>query len=92
LPSDAILDVQYEAVVADLETETKRILEFCGLPCDAACLSYYKTQRPVRTASVAQVRSPIYTTSVGKWLPDEAVLRPLLDGIAGKSGLPSPPP
>lgn len=87
LPSDTILDVQYEAVVADLETETRRMLEFCGLPWDAACLSYHETQRPVRTASVAQVRRPIYTTSVGKWLPDEAVLRPLLDGIAGKSRL-----
>ncbi len=83
LPPETILDVQYEDVVDDLEGQARRLLEYCGLPWDDACLSFHETQRVVRTASVAQVRQPIYRRSVGKWRPDEALLRPLLDGLAG---------
>ena len=67
LPDGAMLEVQYEELVGDLETEARRIVEFCGLGWDAACLSFYKTERPVRTASVIQVRQPIYPSSVGRW-------------------------
>ncbi len=84
LPPGSILDVQYEDVVDDLEGQARRLLDFCGLPWDEACLSFHKTKRAVRTASVAQVREPIYRRSVGKWRPDEAVLRPLLDGLASQ--------
>jgi tetratricopeptide (TPR) repeat protein len=82
LPPGTILDVQYEDVVDDLEGQARRLLDFCGLPWDDACLSFHETKRAVRTASVAQVREPIYRRSVGKWRPEEAVLRPLLDGLA----------
>ncbi|MBS0644081.1 MAG: tetratricopeptide repeat protein [Proteobacteria bacterium] len=84
LPPGVMLDVRYEEVVADLEGMIRRLLEFCGLPWDDACLAFHRTQRAVRTASVAQVRQPLYSSSVGKWRPDDAVLRPLLDGIAGQ--------
>jgi len=84
LPQDAILHVQYEDVVADLEGQARRLLEFCELPWNDACLSFHETKRAVRTASVAQVREPIYRRSVGKWRPADDVLRPLLDGLAAE--------
>ena len=62
-----VLDVQYESVVADQDGQTRRMLEFCGLPWEDACLRFYETQRAVRTASSEQVRRPIYASSVGFW-------------------------
>lgn len=81
LPPGTILDVRYEDVVDDLEGQARRLLEFCGLPWDDTVLAFHKTQRAVRTASVAQVREPIYRRSVGKWRPDDAVLRPFFEGL-----------
>src|SRR5262249_229657 len=69
LPHDVMLEVQYEEVVADLEGQARRLLAHCGLPWNDACLDFHKTQRPVQTASVTQVRQPIYQTSVGRWRP-----------------------
>ena len=77
-----VLDVQYEAVVVDLEGQTRRILEFCGLPWEDACLRYYATERAVRTASSEQVRRPIYGDAVGVWRHYETELKPLLDVLA----------
>jgi hypothetical protein len=82
LPDGAMLEVQYEELVGDLETEARRIVEFCGLGWDAACLSFYKTERPVRTASVIQVRQPIYPSSVGRWRAYEKELQPFLIALA----------
>jgi tetratricopeptide (TPR) repeat protein len=62
-----VLDVQYESVVADQDDQTRRLLEFCGLPWEDACLRYHETQRAIRTASSEQVRRPIYTSSIGLW-------------------------
>jgi tetratricopeptide (TPR) repeat protein len=84
LPHGVLLEVQYENVVDDLETNARRILEHCGLPWDDACLAFHELQRPVRTSSVAQVRQPLYRTSVGRWRPDAETLEPLLDGLAGR--------
>src|SRR5207253_3739826 len=67
LPASHFLEVDYEAMVEDLAGQTRRILDFLGLPWDEACLRFHETQRPVRTASVNQVRQPIYSTSVGRW-------------------------
>lgn len=64
---ESILDVQYEKIISDQEYETIRILDFCGLEWDAKCLEFYKTARPVETASVMQVRKPIYKSSVYLW-------------------------
>ena len=81
LPAGIMLDVQYENVVDDLEGQARQIVAHCGLDWDQRCLSFSATPRPVRTASAAQVRQPIYRSSVGRWRPDPAVLRPLLDGL-----------
>ena len=59
-----ILDVHYENVVADLEGEVHRLLRYCRLPWDPACLDFHNTQRPIRTASSEQVRRPIYRDAV----------------------------
>jgi tetratricopeptide (TPR) repeat protein len=82
LPAESMLDVQYEELVADFEPQARRIVAHCGLDWDDACLSFYKTERVVRTASVTQVRQPIYRTSVGRWRPPQDVLLPLLDGLS----------
>jgi len=81
LPSSHFLEVDYESVVEDIESEARRILDFMGLPWDPACLEFYKTKRPVRTASVNQVRQPIYKTSAGRWKKHEAQLQPLLTAL-----------
>lgn len=62
-----VLKVQYEDVVADIEGQTRRMLEYCELPWEDACLNYYETSRPVNTASSDQVREPIYSDAVGYW-------------------------
>ena len=81
LPEGVMLDVHYEDLVGDLEGNARRIVAHCGLEWDDACLAYDKTARPVKTASAAQVRQPIYRSSVGRWRPDADVLKPLLDGL-----------
>ena len=78
LPQEVMLEVQYEDVVGDLEREARRIIAHCDLEWDDACLSFYKTERSVRTASATQVRQPIYQTSIGRWRRHEAQLQPLL--------------
>jgi len=78
LPRDAMLEVQYEEMVADLPEQARSILAYCGLPWDERCLAFHETQRPVRTTSAAQVRRPIYQTSVGRWRPYAPMLQPLL--------------
>ena len=62
-----VLDVQYESVVANLDTEVRRILDFCELPFEEACLKFHETERAVKTASSEQVRKPIYSSSVNLW-------------------------
>jgi hypothetical protein len=79
LPAGFILDMHYETLVADMEGETRRMLAHIGLPWDDNCLEFYKNERPVRTASLAQVREPIYQSSVGSWQRFEQQLQPLLD-------------
>ena len=57
----------YEETVADLEGVARRLVSACGLEWDPSCLEFYRTQRPIRTASVVQVRQPIYSGSVARW-------------------------
>ncbi|MGI9271968.1 MAG: tetratricopeptide repeat-containing sulfotransferase family protein [Woeseiaceae bacterium] len=72
-----ILRVQYENIVADLETEVKKILDFCDLPFDQNCIEFHKTERSVRTPSSEQVRQPIYTGGLEQWRNFEPWLDPL---------------
>jgi tetratricopeptide (TPR) repeat protein len=81
LPPGVMIEVHYEDVVDDLEGQARQIIAHCGLEWDEACLAFHKTRRPVRTSSVAQVRQPIYQSSVGRWRPYRDHLRPLLDAL-----------
>ena len=76
LPGE-ILHVQYEDVIADTETQVRRILDYLGLPFEEACLEFHKTKRVVRTASSEQVRQPINTKGLEAWKPFEPWLDPL---------------
>jgi Flp pilus assembly protein TadD len=78
LPPGRILDVRYEDVVADLEGASRRILAHCGLPWDARCLEFHRTERPIRTASATQVRQPIYKSAIGRRRAYEEFLGPLV--------------
>ena len=62
-----ILDVNYEDTVTDLESTARRLIEACGLAWEPACLDFHRTERPIRTASVMQVRQPVYQRSVARW-------------------------
>ncbi len=81
LPAGAFLDVQYEDLVADNVNQARRLLEFCNLDWHDACLDFHKTERNVRTASVTQVRQPIYNSSVERWRKYEKFLGPLLQEL-----------
>ena len=81
LPAGVMLDVHYDAMVTDFETTARRIVAHCGLDWDDRCLAFHETDRPVRTASVLQVRQPLYSTSLRRWRPDDATLQPLLSGL-----------
>ncbi len=72
-----VLRVQHEDVVADLETQVRRMLDFCGLPFEEACLEFHKTERNVRTPSSEQVRQPIFSTALEQWKHYEPWLGPL---------------
>jgi predicted Zn-dependent protease len=72
-----VLRVQYEDVVADLETQVRRVLDFCSLPFDEACLAFHQTERSVRTPSSEQVRQPIYRSGLEQWRNYEPWLGPL---------------
>jgi tetratricopeptide (TPR) repeat protein len=78
LPQNVMLDMQYEELLVDLEGQGRRIVKHCGLEWDARCLDFHRNKRPVRTASLTQVRQPIYTSSVGRWRSYERFLGPLL--------------
>jgi len=73
----SILDVDYEDVVSDLERQSRRMTDFLGLPWDDRCLRFHNTKRAVLTASVQQVRRPIYKSSVQRWRRYESHLGPL---------------
>jgi len=74
-----VLTVQYEEVVIDFENQVRRLLEYCELPWEESCINFYKTDRPVRTASSEQVRQPIYTKSINRWRNYESHLGELME-------------
>jgi len=92
-----LLEVAYEEMVDDPEAVSRRLVSFCGLEWDDRCLAYYENQRAVRTASLFQVRQPVYKSSVGRWRPYAAHLRPLLEALGRcpdqlSDALPNEPP
>ena len=72
-------EVSYEALVEDFEAGARRLVAACGLEWDPACLKFHKTNRTVRTASVGQVRQPIYRKSLARWKAYEPYLSTLFD-------------
>jgi tetratricopeptide (TPR) repeat protein len=81
LPGKVLL-TRYEEVVADLETQVRRLLDYCGLPFEEACLNFHQTDRAVRTASSEQVRQPLYKSGVDQW----ENYSPWLDPLRGVLG------
>jgi tetratricopeptide (TPR) repeat protein len=82
LPPGRLLEVPYEALVADPETWTRRIVAHCGLDWDDACLAPQDAKRPVMTISLAQVRQPVHAGAVGRWKPYARALAPLFEPLA----------
>jgi tetratricopeptide (TPR) repeat protein len=72
-----VLRVQYEDVVADLEAQVRRLLDFCDLPFETSCVNFHETDRAVRTPSSEQVRQPIYKSGVDQWENYSPWLEPL---------------
>ena len=77
-----ILRVHYEDVIADVETQVKRILDYCELPFEQNCIDFHKTVRAIRTPSSEQVREKINTRGLAKWQPYEDWLAPLTDALS----------
>jgi hypothetical protein len=70
-----LLEVEYEQTVDDLETVARKMIDFCGLEWDPACLAFHESKRTVRTASLSQVRQPVYKKSVQRWKNYEEPLK-----------------
>jgi tetratricopeptide (TPR) repeat protein len=82
LPDGVMLEVEYESLVADFEPQARKLVAHCGLDWDEQCLAFSETNRPVRTASAAQVREPIYKSSLERWRRYENILQPLLHELS----------
>lgn len=76
-----IYELNYEKLISNQETETRKLVEFCGLDWDDACLDFHQTDRTVATASHSQVRQPLYASSVGRWRAYEKHLEPLFTAL-----------
>ena len=76
-----VLCMRHEDVLADLEGSVRRILDYCGLPFEPACVEFHRTERRVHTASAEQVRRPINRDGVDQWRPYEPWLGPLKDAL-----------
>ncbi|WP_371170975.1 tetratricopeptide repeat-containing sulfotransferase family protein [Aliiroseovarius sp. 2305UL8-7] len=85
---DRIYEIEYEALVSNPEEETRKLLEFCNLEWEDACLDFHKTERDVKTLSLAQVRQPLYNSSIGKWRRYAPQLSEMTDGLRGMEGVP----
>ena len=81
LPKGMMHTINYEVMVENFNEEAKKIIAHIGLPWDDACLKFYETDRQVKTASLNQVRKPIYSTSVGRWKKYEEYLKPLIQEL-----------
>ena len=83
LPSDRFMEVHYEDIVFDQENQTRRLLDFCGLPWEEACMRFHENAAPVSTASSVQVRQPLYSGSIGRWKKYGSALKSLREALGG---------
>ena len=86
LPAGSILDVRYEDVVADTEGQARRVLDFLGIPWDGNCLDFHRNERKVKTVSAAQVRRPVYRSSLSRWKRYEPHLDELRAALGDELG------
>ena len=82
LPADRFMELSYEALVADQEGQTRRLLSFCGLDWTPVCLDFHLNRTGVATASARQVRDPLFSTSIGRWRRYGEGLQPAIDILA----------
>jgi hypothetical protein len=82
-------EVRYEELVVDFHEVSRKLVEACGLDWEPTCLEFYRNGRPVRTASAAQVRQPIYDKSVGRWKNYQPALDDLFAELPAEK---DPPP
>ena len=76
-----VLELDFERLVADPKGQTRNLLEYCGLEWDERCLEFHRTQRAVQTASLGQVRQPMYGSSINRWRRFERHLGQLFDAL-----------
>ena len=88
LHADRLAEVEYEKLVSDREAETRRLIAFCGLDWDDACLEPQRNERAVNTASVWQARQPVYTSSIERWRRFEPWLGGLRELLPGSEAEP----
>jgi tetratricopeptide (TPR) repeat protein len=81
LPSERFIEIEYERLVDDFESEARRLFAFCDLPWDARALSFHEVQRPVHTASRVQVRQPLYRSALGRSKRFAPHLGPLVEAL-----------
>jgi len=89
---DRFLTAPYEDLVDNPEEASRKLLDWCGLEWDEKVLEFHKHDRPVRTASVSQVRQPIYKSSVQRWKRYEDALGPVLKVVGPSDDSPEEPP
>jgi hypothetical protein len=78
--------VNYEDVVKDLEKESRQLLDYCDLEWQAQCLKFHENKEASTTASTAQIRRPVYQSSIGNWRKYESQLQPMVD-VLQKAGI-----
>ena len=83
---ETIVSIDYDDLVTDQHNESRKLIEACGLEWDESCLNFEKSGHPTTTASAAQVRQAIYTTSSGRWRRVEKQLSPAIEYLK-KSGI-----
>jgi tetratricopeptide (TPR) repeat protein len=83
-----LYEVSYERLVADFEAEARRLVALCGLSWEPACLRFHETSRPVRTASVTQVRQPLYRKALSRWIAYEPYLTSLFERLTTERVMP----
>jgi tetratricopeptide (TPR) repeat protein len=86
LPDAVFTEIDYENLVADQETESRRLVDFLGLDWNDDCLRFHEADRVVLTASRAQVRKPIYATSIARWKTHATSLKPMIDILRSGGG------
>ncbi|MGF6920749.1 sulfotransferase [Paraburkholderia sp. 40] len=82
LPAGVMIEIEHEELVDACEANVRRMLAHCGLEWDERCLAFRETMRRVSTASSAQVRRPLYRTSMRRWQPRGELREPLWEGLA----------